>query len=114
MKVLFYLLGVFLYVIISLAFKYAGYILGGIPTALLFGFSVYLVPRILIKRRERNLANKKIKKLSAELKISADIPAHCESVENNEHLMDYLQTCVKMGLLTQDQCTLLFEAYKNK
>ena len=112
MKVLFYFVGILLYSMISTAFKSAGYILGAIPTMLLFSFTVILIPRILIKCRERHLAKKKIKKLSTKLKISVDIPAHCENVESNERLNDYLQTCVKMGLLTEDQSTELFEAYK--
>ena len=112
MKVLFYFLGFLIYFVISTAIKSAGYILGGVPTALLFFFSMYLIPRILIKRRERKLANKKIKKLSAELKISADIPAHCASVESNDNLTTYLQTCVEKGLLTEEQSSVLFEAYK--
>lgn len=49
MKFLFYALGVVLYAIIATAIKMNGYILGGIPTALLFFCTVYLIPRILLK-----------------------------------------------------------------
>lgn len=79
---------------------------------LLFAFTVILIPQILIKRRERKIVKKKIKKLSSDLKISSDIPAHCESVESNDNLAAYLQTCVEKGLLTEEQSTVLFEAYK--
>lgn len=112
MKVLFYFVGVLIYAAISTIIKSAGYILGGIPTAVLFFCTVYLIPRILIKCRDRRITKKKIKKLSATLKISEDIPAHCENVESNDRLADYLQTCVTKGLLTEEQSSVLFDAYK--
>ena len=41
MKVLIWICGILLYVIITLIFKYNGVILGGIPTAILFGITMW-------------------------------------------------------------------------
>jgi hypothetical protein len=114
MKVLFYLFGILLYSLISTAVKSSGYILGGIPTMVLFLVTVVLVPFGLNKRRAQRIINKKSKKLSAELQISEDIPAYCESLEDNDRLTSYLQTCVDKGLLSQSQSDTLFAAYKQK
>lgn len=117
MKKLFYFLGFLLYVVIATAIRTSGYILGAIPTMLLFGVTIYLIPRILIKCWEWNRTREKkhkAKKVSAKLNIPEDILAHCEFVGNNEQLTNYLQTCVDNGLLTQDQRIVLFDAYKRK
>ena len=112
MKVLFHFLGILLYVIIATVIKGSGFILGGIPTFLLAGATWYLIPRLLINRWERHQVNKKIKDMATKLKISEDIPAHCNSIDDETHLKDYLQTCVDKGLITQDQSIALFDAYK--
>ena len=117
MKKLFYVFGILLYAVIAAAIRTSGYILGAIPTMLLFSFTVYLIPRILIKCWEWNRTREKknkAKKVSAKLNIPEDILAHCEFVGNNEQLANYLQTCVDKGLLTQDQSAALFNAYKQK
>ena len=91
--------------------------ISGILTVANYGICVFLLPRILIKGRERRIANKmkrNAKKVSNKLNISEDILAHCEFVGNNEQLMSYLQTCVNDGLLTQEQSDALAKAYKRK
>jgi hypothetical protein len=84
----------------------------------IIGVCLFCVAKI-IAHRELSHNNewkkkKKAKKISDKLNISADILAHCEFVGNDDQLMNYLQTCVNNGLLTQDQSAALFEAYKQK
>jgi len=113
MKFRFYLLGVLVYVVIATAIRQAGIILGGIPTALLFFVTVYLIPRIITKRQANPAPRKKNDHgIADELHVPEDIAAHCGLTGNNDQLITYLKTCVDKGLLTQEQSSALFEEYK--
>ena len=112
MGCLFYAIGCLLWVIISLAFKYSGFMLGGIPTFILFGFCVSFVPWLLKKIREQSIISRKISRLASQLNIDEEIPAHCAEKENNKYLRDYLDVCVKIKQLTEEQANILFEEYK--